>query len=110
MIFVRSREYFPTTCSTEVKDQNRIMKLGAGKKHLITTDYFLLLLVHSAFGFDCLFCCFGLFLNTEINRNEHMKYIVGSFFSLKLETGTFSNLLYYEILPAQLLLPSTCIT
>lgn len=74
---MRSREYFPTTCSSEVKDLNRIMKLGAGRKHpLITTDYLLLLLIlHSAFGFDC-FLAHLFFSYTEINRNEDMKHKV----------------------------------
>lgn len=104
MAFVRSRDYFPTTCNIEAKDQNR-MKLGAGGKHLITIDYSLLLLIfHSEFGYNYLFVGFSgfdlFFFNTEINRNEDMKHVVGVSFSVKLETGTFSNLLYYEILLA----------
>lgn len=58
-------------CSTEAKDQNRMMKLRARRKYLLISTA------------DSMFCCFegfvfGFFLShTEINTNEDIKHIVG---------------------------------
>lgn len=86
---------------------------------VLEESVFLLLLITSYYCWYCIlhlvlivcfvgFLGFDFFFNAEINRNEDMKHVVGVSFSVKLETGTFNNLLYYEILLAQLLLPSTC--
>jgi len=57
-------------CSTKVKDQNRMMKLSAGRKHLLIT------VADSMFCWVLLFVFF-FFPHTRINRNEDMKREVG---------------------------------